>query len=801
MNNKELGILAISKGDHQEAINIFRRELEKEKNAGNYLGIGKAFYHVGDLLAARWAFYKVMGFEPDNGEAKDYIVRIESFKKNEIKQQRQSLFRVGEEYLEINRDGWKKFFIKGVNLGLGLPGYFPGEYAIKKGTYLKWFEQMADIGINVIRNYTVHPPSFYEALHQFNESERKIYLFQGIWYELPPDNNFYGNPFLDNLKHDIKNAVDVIYGNTSLEQRPGYANGTFDHDVSQYTAAFVFGRECESITVREFNNLKGRELKDYDGECLSINQGTPFEIWVTEICDYLQSYEYEKYRTSHPITVTNWPTLDPLYHPSESEKEKELSLQGITAVDNKGYLALQEDMESLDVAKIRSKKGNGFFATYHPYPYYPDFMNYDYLEEENPYLSYLMALKKHHGSQPIVLAEFGVPSSREVAHWNRKGWNHGGHNDTAQGEINGIMMETMLKAGMAGGAVFSWFDEWFKKNWMFYEYYVPGERKPFWFNLQDPEENYGLISTYPGYPGKRVSLSGQLNDWKEAEPLYVNREIAPIFSFTDGLDESRTFKKMMVQHDEGFLYIMIEMMGAIDFSASHYMIGLDTCCSKYGEFLLPNNTGFSVPVGLKFLIHLAGKNKSRILVCSPYDKYLNVKKGEIRPEKSNQGSWVMMHNRANNRRVSKDGRRFYPSRVFSMSNLKFGSLDTKNNYYNSLSDFYYTDRMIELRIPWALINVTDPSSKAVLWKDKDGMTKKTKGVKLLAVSYKPERDQIYAQNTGLKDNITDHLPRNLKGKSVKTYTWENWDVPIYHSYLKESYYSYGKILSEIPEFI
>jgi hypothetical protein len=106
-------------------------------------------------------------------------------------------------------------------------------------------------------------------------------------------------------------------------------------------------------------------------------------------------------------------------------------------------------MESFDAARIRSLKGAGYFATYHAYPYYPDFMNNDYLGEENPYLAYLTLLKRHHGDQPVLIGEFGVPSSREIAHWNRKGWHHGGHNFTDQARINGLMMKAIHEAGMA----------------------------------------------------------------------------------------------------------------------------------------------------------------------------------------------------------------------------------------------------------------------------------------------------------------------------------------------------------------
>jgi hypothetical protein len=134
-----------------------------------------------------------------------------------------------------------------------------------------------------------------------------------------------------------------------------------------------------------------------------------------------------------------------------------------------------------------------------------------------------------------------------------------------------------------------------------------------------------------------------------------------------------------------------------------------------------------------------------------------------------------------------------------MSRLRFGSLDANSPDYDSLADFFVRENRIELRIPWGLINVTDPSSKKVLWLDRNGMTKETAGVRLLAVSYKPEEGLLVASRTGRTFHHTDSLPRELEASHIKTYAWEGWDTPIYHTYLKESYFRYRQILQAIPE--
>ena len=798
MNDVELGFLAIKKQDHQEAINIFRRALERKKEVRGYLGFGLAHYHLGDFPTARWAFSKALELDPANQEAEGFLAK--SMKKTGQRKPvpvRKSLFRTGDGHLEVFDRGWKKFFIKGINLGLGIPGFFPGEFPVKEGTYLAWFRQMAELGVNSVRVYTLHPPDFYRAFHRFNSSGKRLYLFQGIWAELPDGSNFLAPQFMAGLKQEIKNTIDAVYGSARLPERPGYAHGTYDYDVSPYVAAFIVGREWESCTVKEYNEMNRKTMSDFTGSFLKVRNGNPFEVWIAGVCDFLQQYEYVRYHASHPVAAINWPTLDPLIHPSESTANDEARFQGIFV--KKEICNNDEDSEVLDTAKITSKEGNGFFAVYHVYPYYPDFMSNDYLKANNTYRAYLRALKQHHGAQPVLIAEFGVPASRESAHWHRDGWSQGGHTEVKQGEIDGLLMQSIYESGMAGGILFSWFDEWFKKNWLFQPYELPSERKPFWFNFQDPEENYGFLAAYPSYPGKKVQLAARKEDWTKAQVLYEKQDAGPAFRFNDGADDARELLRLAVQHDEGFLYLMLETRGAVDFTRAHYLIGLATCQPDAGERLLPFGTALLSPVGLPFVVHLAGKDKSRILTAQSYDKYLNAETRRIRPVDSDQGSWVMMQNRTNNRRISKDGERFFPSRVSTMSRLKFGSLEPKSPHYSSLADFYFQDNSVELRIPWGLINVTDPSSKKVLWMDGDSEAKRTNGIGILAVSYKTDVDSFAARKTGRPGNHTDSLPVELTAAQIKTYSWEGWETPIFHTYLKESYYRYQRVLQSIPE--
>ena len=796
------GFLAIDRGDHQEAVNIFMRSLRKDKDPSGYYGYGLAHFLLEDYATARWAFHKTLELDPGHPEA---VRRLAVMETPGVDAGKAALstphpewrFRTGTGYLEVYRGEWKKLFIKGINLGIGLPGSFPGEYAVKKGTYRKWFGQISAMGINALRIYTLHPPSFYEALDEWNRTGKTLYLFQGIWTEPPADGDYSGGGHLSYVHGNIRDAIDAVHGNAVLPPRPGYPDGKYSVDVSRCTIGFLFGREWEPCSVKRFNESRGRRRGAYEGRFLKIVDGTPFEVLLTEVCDFLQQYEHDRYGQSRPCSVVNWPTLDPLDHPSESTNEEESLLQGQRP--RAGVCNENEDMESLDVTRIRRVSGAGFFATYHAYPYYPDFIDNDDPSEGSPYLAYLKTLKSHHGEQPVLIAEFGVPSSREHAHRQRNGWHHGGHDEAEQGRINALQMKAVQDAGMAGGALFSWFDEWFKKNWIFQPYAVPPERKPLWFNLQDPEENYGLVAAYPGYPGKKVTLSARMSEWEDAAVFYREKAATPGFRFDDGGDDSRTLLGMRMQNDEGFLYLLLETKGAVDFDKAGYVIGINTSSPDSGEYLVPFDTRARSPIGLHFLVHLAGMRNSRILVARPYDRFLNAGKGEIVPGRSDQGAWVVLLSRTNMRRISKDGKRFHPSHVRSMSNLKHGTLEEHRPDFNSLSDFHVAGNRVEIRIPWCQLNFTDPSSRTVLWMNGAGKSRTTEGVRSLALSYRPRKESAAAVPTGGRTNITDSLPRRLVEENVRLYSWEPWDTPVYHMYLKKSYHVYKEALSAIPE--
>ena len=78
-----------------------------------------------------------------------------------------------------------------------------------------------------------------------------------------------------------------------------------------------------------------------------------------------------------------------------------------------------EDRISVDAKHVQATAQwpGGFFASYHAYPYYPDFLRFEYEGgQPSPYAAYLGQLRQHHAGQALMVTEFGVPTGLGAAH-------------------------------------------------------------------------------------------------------------------------------------------------------------------------------------------------------------------------------------------------------------------------------------------------------------------------------------------------------------------------------------------------
>src|SRR5207253_5690873 len=139
----------------------------------------------------------------------------------------------GERFEVRTPQGWRPFYVKGINLGAALPGRFPSQFPADDSTYARWLELIAGANANTVRLYTILPPAFYRALSRWNEGhpDHALWLVHGVWAELPPGGNYEAPGWKAALGREMRRAVDVVHGRARVAARAGHAWGRYDADV------------------------------------------------------------------------------------------------------------------------------------------------------------------------------------------------------------------------------------------------------------------------------------------------------------------------------------------------------------------------------------------------------------------------------------------------------------------------------------------------------------------------------------------------------------------------------------------
>ncbi|HYH35458.1 MAG TPA: hypothetical protein VD814_09940, partial [Nocardioides sp.] len=385
-----------------------------------------------------------------------------------------------------------KTFLPGVNLGSTTPLHQPGEVGgIEPEQYRRWFDQMAGLGVRVVRVYTLHGPAFYDELaaHNRRHPSDPLYLVQGAY--LPDESYVEGDRTLyepgvdDAFSAELRDLSDAVHGDLERAASPGRAGGEWTVDVSPWLAGWVIGVEWDPSAVVRTDRTEADAAYE-PGEFFAAGPGaTPTERWIATHMDELASHEAAR-GSSAPVAMVNWPTTDPLDHPEEPQR--------------------YEDLAAVDPLHVRATDAwpAGTFASFHAYPYFPDFQRYEpglqderWAGQDDPYAGYVAALRDHvAGTMPLLVTEVGVPSSLGSAHAGPLGRDQGGHSEQEAMAMDADLLRMLAAKGVAGAFLFAWEDEWFKRTWNT-EAHQDAERRQLWHDPLTNEQWFGLVATDP----------------------------------------------------------------------------------------------------------------------------------------------------------------------------------------------------------------------------------------------------------------------------------------------------------------
>jgi len=631
------------------------------------------FYVLWDLAYYRWGFYV-----PNDKEVE--IISYTNSKEMFIK----------------NSNDYQKITIKGVNIGGSIPGSYVTDYAISYQTYYKWFEQISEMGANTLRLNTIFNNDFYNALYDYNEQHaQKLYLIQGInleSYNLNATYDGYHAKFYGELITQAENAVDVIHGRKKMLLND-FGKGVYKKDVSNYVLAFIIGSEWIDDTIL-YTDKNNPNKNQFDGNYLKTTENaTPFETMLTKVMDHLLTYEAQKYRMQHSISFINTPETDPVATIPKIVIDKEKDIEYLDPPNLKYYY---HKMVELDLEHITPKKDyNGLFASYNVSSYYPNYLSYELHEYNDTYLAYLEKLTAHH-TVPVMITEFAYSTSRGVSSVvEDKYGNLGGMTEEEQGKSIVSAYQTILKSGCMGGLIATWQDEWDKRSWNTVEK-VDTVKGINWSDTQTANQGLGILTFDPGKEKSVCYVDGETEEWSTEDLIFENEDA-----------------KLSVKQDEKYLYLYVNKKKKTDTLYIPFDITSKSGTDKY-ELA---NLQFDRDVD--FLLVLNGR-EGEILV----QEYYNVLKAINGYEISNRNSYINP--------PKKDSLLFeeiklliepYGTNIFSHNykqavlrntgKLTYGNANPSAKTYHSQADFYEKDNQLEIRIPWQILNFSNPSNNQI----------------------------------------------------------------------------------------
>jgi hypothetical protein len=367
-----------------------------------------------------------------------------------------------------------------------------------------------------------------------------------------------------------------------------------------------------------------------------------------------------------------------------------------------------EDLVSLDANHITATDAwpAGSFASYHAYPYYPDFMRYEPALQQplasgqtDPYLAYITALKAHHAAAglPTMITEFGVPAALGSAHNGTLGRDQGAHTERQAMAMDAQMLRGIKAQGLSGAFLFIWADEWFKFTWNTRPrtLAVDSERRALWHDPLTNEQWFGVIAQDPvaaGWSTPYESANGAM-------------------------------RSVSTQHDASYVYIEVKFHQD---RKKPVTFGFDVVP---GGRTLPTESPGDGAYDVAITID-PQRSAATALVASALDPLqLDGLDPASLPGAASPG-WNLQRLTLNR---AYDATATLPARAAEfqeVGRLIRGSWDPKAKAYNSMATWWLDRTLLELRIPWSMLLMSDPSS-ATAYVPQDGVAKAiaVKGIK------------------------------------------------------------------------
>lgn len=594
----------------------------------------------------------------------------------------------GDEIQIYKNKTWETMTFKGLELNAFTPGYEKFKTDVSKKEVLKWLEEIDELNVNLIKIPYIQPPNFYAAIYEYNlDKEEPIYLMHEVMLDekaILKNYDAFDKEILKNIKKDLKKTINVIHGQALLFNNKRSHRGLYLKDVSKYNLGFIVGTNTNSEIVT-LTSAKYKDKTSYKGEYFSVKDGNAFEVFIGEILDAGAKYEGKKYKQASLYSYLTSVETDSFEYKQESNLTK---------------------FARINIEKIIPVKTDNLFVSYKYYPGELEFLEYEYSEviPEEPVFS--PSIHKKHLARlndfyelPLVISDTGISSSRARSKVDQiNGFNRGGFSEKEQGQRIVTILDNIYTTGSAGAILGTWQDDWTRlMSSSLIQDYLDKNNSSYWHDLQSSDESFGLLKFEAGGKEEKIYLDGEFSDWDATEPI---------------LSEGKT--KLKVRSDLTYLYLLIEQE-KWSLTDDRLYVGMDLT-PKSGSEKWEDKAEFSVPAD--FIVELAGYNESRIVVNSRYNLfnylhkyYANIieKEAKIPARDHDDFSAIYLLNRK--KFDFKNRNQVEPPMYYETGKLIHGVDNPTNSEFNSQTDFNKQGDFVEMKIPWALINVNDPLAK------------------------------------------------------------------------------------------
>jgi hypothetical protein len=286
----------------------------------------------------------------------------------------------------------------------------------------------------------------------------------------------------------------------------------------------------------------------------------------------------------------------------------------------------------------------------------------------------------------------------------------------------------------------------------------------------DAEQHYGMFAMEAKPPVAGSTLQERLTDWRRIKPLY---------------DSGATLRAAA---DASYLWLLYQPQAGD--KPNEIQIGFDILDPARGDTRWPGPVGQPLPVGLEFVLRAHG-DTVRILADSAANPWTLAQTGVPRLARSApshlhpavpgvftsrvemrmnhdvgsvanaDGAYSALLVVPNRRRFTRDSSEI-PATGYDRGTLNRG--DPPDGLFETLDD-----GTLEVRIPWMLLNFTDPSQRRVL--DNLG----SKELSELGTSL-VDAIRIVARITNSSGDVTS-WPVSNERNAVASFTWPTWEEP------------------------